>query len=188
MAEAYPGTFKIGNKAIFIKLWHRCLEDIDYTTAEVAMMDIYMNSESDFPPRPKDVRDKVLEFRKPELMQITGADAWGEVKNAIGRYGSMQYESTKDRYNEMMSTLSPMSQKIVKYIGWRELCTSTEPAGVIRGQFNRMFEQLVGREKTEVRRPPALTNQINVLIKAWDEKIKDKKIEGPNENKVQLLH
>lgn len=180
MAEAYPGTFKIGNKAVFIKLWHRCLEDIDYKEAEIAMMDIYMNSESDFPPRPKDVRDKVLEFKSPETMNITAADSWGEVQRAIRLYGSLQYESTPDRYEKMMKTLSPISQKIVKYLGWKELCQSTDPTGVIRGQFSKMFEQLIERERTEIRRPAALQSQINALMEHFSQK-EDKKIEEPQE-------
>lgn len=179
MAEAYPATFKINSKEIFIKLWHRCLQDIEYKEAEIAMMDIYMNSESNFPPRPKDVRDKVLEFRNPGTMSITAADSWGEIQQAIGAYGSLQYESTDERYNKMIESFSPITRKIVKRLGWREICTNEDPQGVVRGQFNKMFEQLIVREREQIRRPSALQHQINLLIESFDSNMGkiDKKIE-----------
>jgi len=37
----------------------------------------------------------------------------------------------------------------IKGIGWRDLCTSQNP-DVIRGQFRRIYEELVERKKNKI--------------------------------------
>ena len=80
------------------------------------------------------IRDRALTRALP-----TAAEAYGEVQRAIvkiGSYGCPQFSI-------------PIIRKTVDSIGWRNLCLSETP-GVERGQFMRMYEAFLAREKDNV--------------------------------------
>ncbi|WHH59129.1 replicative helicase loader/inhibitor [Petroclostridium sp. X23] len=150
IAAAYP-KFEIDE--IKQNVWHEMLGDIDYKIAQLAVKKLLM--ESPFPPAISDIRKQVAEIITPSENQINAADAWGEVVDAMRRYG--YYRET-----EAIQSLSPLTAKVVNYIGFREICLCEEP-GVIRGQFLKMFEQVANRERRENLLPENLKSQIQLI-------------------------
>jgi len=67
--------------------------------------------------------------------------------------------------------------KVVKYLGWQEICLSEEP-GVIRGQFLKMYAQVTEREQKERLLPAALKEDIKRLSDSMSMKM----LEGGKQN------
>jgi hypothetical protein len=66
--------------------------------------------------------------------------------------------------------MSPSVAKVVKYIGWQNICLNGEP-GVVRGQFLKMYAQVAEREQKELLLPAGLRNQIQILAERMDLKV-----------------
>lgn len=69
------------------------------------------------------------------LGQLTAGDAWGRVKDEIRRVGSWGTPKFDD----------PITARVVRNMGWLELCTSESPEGVDRAQFERMYNEIARR-------------------------------------------
>jgi hypothetical protein len=136
-----------------VDLWHELLGDIDFNLAKAAVKKILL--ESPYPPTIADIRKQAAEIIMPKENKIDAAEAWGEVERAIRLYGSYMEE-------EAISSMSPAVARVVKYIGWREICLSEEP-GVVRGQFLKMYQQLQERERKEALLPEGLKRDIAML-------------------------
>lgn len=156
LTAAYPrfDTFSDPEKTRpVIKLWAEMLADIPYEVAEVAVKKFIL--ESSYPPTIAEIRKQAIEIATSPEDKIGPAEAWGEVERAIRLYGSYMEE-------EALSSMSPAVARVVKYIGWREICLSEEP-GVVRGQFLKMYQQLQERERKEALLPPDLKNEIQQI-------------------------
>lgn len=92
---------------------------------------------SEFMPMPKAVRDIYQNTRldNPLLGIPTADEAWGEVKKALRQVG---YTGTPEFSH-------PLIDRIVRNIGWRDICMS-ENESVMRSNFMRMWKELEGRE------------------------------------------
>lgn len=119
------------------KLWHQMLKDIPYAIAEKAIFKILATAK--FFPTVSEILEAIADITNPELN--TAAQAWGEVERAISLYGH-------SRGAEALESMSPRTAKVVGYMGWREICLSTEP-GVERGQFLKMYQRVSEREQKE---------------------------------------
>lgn len=69
------------------------------------------------------------------LGRLSATDAWGMVKAEIRRVGSWGTPTFDD----------PLIAKVVRNMGWLELCASESPEGVDRAQFERAYNELVAR-------------------------------------------
>lgn len=136
-----------------VDLWHELLSDIDFNLAKAAVKKILL--ESPYPPTIAEIRKQAAEIMMPEENKIDPAEAWGEVERAIRYYGSYMEE-------EALASMSPAVAKVVKYIGWREICLSEEPE-VVRGQFLKMYQQVQERERKEALLPLDLKNEIQQI-------------------------
>ena len=65
--------------------------------------------------------------------------------------------------------MSPSVAKVVKYIGWQNICLNEEP-GVVRGQFLKMYAQVAEREQKELLLPADLRQGIQRLAGMMDMK------------------
>ena len=129
IAAAYP-RFEVDE---FKKqVWFDMLGDLPYELAQMAAKKIIL--ESPYPPTVADIRQQAVTITEMAAGKKDGATAWGEVVNAIRAFGSYREE-------EAIDTLSDMTRKVVRMLGWREICLSQEP-GVIRGQFLKMYSQV----------------------------------------------
>lgn len=91
-------------------------------------------AECKFLPTVAEIRDRWHSLTRG-LGELTSAEAWGMVMmeiRRVGYTGAPHFESQK-------------VARVVKMIGWRELCMSEEP-GIDRAQFMRMYDQVARRE------------------------------------------
>ena len=145
LAAAFP-RFEVDD--LKVQVWHEMLGDLDYSLASLAIKKLIL--ESTFPPSIAEVRKAAVEIQTPE--QTTGAQSWGEVITAIRNFGHYREE-------EALASLSPVTAQVVRYMGWREICLNSEP-GVARGQFLRMYDQIVTRKRKERLLPSGMRKQL----------------------------
>lgn len=155
LAAAFP-RFEVDD--LKVQVWHEMLRDLDYSLVSLAIKKLI--SESTFAPAIAEVRKAVAEILNPDGM--TAAEAWGEVERAVRTYG--YYQETK-----AMESLSPRTAKVVRQIGWREICLNEEP-GVVRGQFLKMYQQVQERDHREMLLPADLRQGIQRLAGTMDMK------------------
>ena len=132
-----------------VSLWHELLGDLNLDFALAAVKKLIL--ESPFPPTIADIRKQVVEITQG-LNDVDAATAWGEVVRALNHYGYYRPE-------EALASMSPRTAKIVRLMGWQNICMS-EDLAVIRGQFIKMYEIYTQREKQEALLPPNLKQTI----------------------------
>lgn len=125
-------------------LWEKMLGDLPYDVAESAMVKVLATTK--FFPTVAEIREAAIAVAQPK--GLTAAEAWGEVVQAISRFG--QY-----RPDEAVASLSPSTARVVRLMGFRDLCIS-ENNGVDRAHFLRMYEQIDGKEQDSVILPERL--------------------------------
>lgn len=149
LSEVYP-KFEVNEvkAAVFYEL----LGDLEYKVVQSAVKKHMLVSE--FPPTIAEIRKLAIEIKNPEL-QITAADAWGEVQKAIRYFGWYRGE-------EALASMSEGARRVAEHIGWQNICES-ENIDVIRGQFMKMYGQIEVRDKTDAMLPEGLKNDIKQL-------------------------
>jgi hypothetical protein len=155
MASAWP-TFEPSDDKV--RLWHELFCDIPYKVAMTAVKKLMLSSK--FPPTIAELRKEVLAVTIPAEDRITPAEAWGMVVHAIRDYGSY-------REVDALASLPEVVARVVRYIGWRELCLCDEP-DIIRAQFMRMFDQVAAKERDRKLLPSGLQEQISKLSAGKD--------------------
>lgn len=91
-------------------------------------------AESKFLPTVAEIRERYHALTRT-MGTLTASDAWGQVKAEIRRIGSWGVPEFDD----------PVIAKVVRNMGWLELCTSESPEGVDRAQFERAYNEIVNR-------------------------------------------
>lgn len=156
ITAAHP-KFEV-NKAM-IELWHELLGDIDYETAELAVKTFFM--QNSYIPTIADIRKQSVKITCGSEV-LSAGEAWAEIKRAISHYGYV-------RPDEARETLGPTLWQSVQYMGgWQELCHSTEPEGVLRGHFIKLYEQQAQRLKEDMLLPTAVKQLISGITKKME--------------------
>ena len=91
-------------------------------------------AECKFLPTVAEIRERYHALTRT-MGTLTAGDAWGQVKAEIRRIGSWGTPAFAD----------PVIAKVVRNMGWLELCTSESPEGVDRAQFERAYNEQVNR-------------------------------------------
>lgn len=89
--------------------------------------------------------------------QIAG-EAWADVKRAIasvGYYGQPEFTN-------------PATAAAVQHMGWREICLDDGPEGVIRAQFERMYNAEIERMEGKVIQSPTVRDFIASMTPQGD--------------------
>lgn len=134
-------------------LWAELLEDIPFEVAQLAVKSHI--SQSPFPPTIADIRKHAITLQLPIEDQLDAATAWGHVMAAIQQYGYYQQQKA-------LESLPSRTAKVVKFLGWQELCSCTE-IGVIRGQFLKMYTQVTQQEMKQAMLPQGFQNALRQL-------------------------
>lgn len=148
LSAAYPNMREV--EEITVGIWHDCLKDVDTKIAVAAIKKYIL--ENVFPPTVADIRKQVVNIQAPGGEILDATSAWSEVMSAMRNYGFYKQK-------EGLSSLSPVTLKVVKAIGWRELCLC-ETLDVIRGQFLRMYETMAKREMEDRLLPIGFKNDL----------------------------
>lgn len=129
-------------------LWEKSLSDIDYQTAEKALLKVL--STSKFFPTIAEFREAIADITQPR--PLDAMEAWGLIGEAIRKYGFY-------RQSEAMQSLPEDVRSMVKRFTWRELCLS-ENVETLRAQF-RMAWDIHSKRKKELN---ALPGEIRTLL------------------------
>jgi hypothetical protein len=149
LAEVYP---KFIINEFKTNIFYDLLKDLDYVVLQTAVRKHMLLSE--YPPTIADLRKLATEITNPSI-QLTAAEAWGEVQKAIRYFGWYRGE-------EALASMSEGARKIAQYIGWQNICEA-ENIDVLRGQFFKMYGQVETREKTEALLPESVKGDIQRL-------------------------
>jgi hypothetical protein len=137
------------------QLWLEMLQDVPYQVAQVALKKLIL--ESPFPPSIADIRKQIVEVTTPQENKKDSGQAWGEVMKAISSHGIYQPEKA-------LASMSETTRKVAERIGWREICMQEEDKmGVLRGQFMKIYDSLVLREKQDALLPANILEQIQSI-------------------------
>lgn len=134
------------------ELWCRMLADIPYELAERAVAKILATNR--FWPSVAEVREAALELSGTRIP--TAAEAWGEVRAAIGAYGYY-------RPGEAMASLSPAVRQAVSHLGWSSVCQEDE--SIIRAHFLRTYEACARREQELAVVPPDVREMLQAAVR-----------------------
>lgn len=128
-----------------VNTWLDALKDIPPHAIETAVM-AWVQSQS-WAPTPADIRSMVVETGVK-----SATEAWEEVTVAICKYGA---KGGKDA----LAGMSDTTRRIVKSIGWRNLCLS-ESVLADRAHFMRMYKELSNKEEKLVLMSPEVRDAI----------------------------
>ena len=150
----YPKEDRFLANDYMMDLWFQQLKDLDYKIAEAALNKWVATNR--WSPTIADIREIATTFCLGELPDW-GA-AWDEVLIAIRRYGTY-------RAFEAVESLSPITQKTVKRLGYLELCRS-DNLTADRANFRDIYNTLASREKENAQLPEHIRDLISQMPQA----------------------
>lgn len=154
---AYPRTYsEMGSADLSntVDLWAAMFIDEDFETVKTALYKHVATSK--FPPTIAELRTAFSEVTQRSLP--TAGEAWSEVLSAIHNYGYCRAE-------EALNSMSEITQRAVKSMGWSNLCASEEQMPD-RAHFIKIYESLEKRDVQQRKIPKTLQNEINLSIEA----------------------
>lgn len=119
---------------------------------------------SEWPPKLSNILNIIKEAKKLNI--LTPGDAYGEVLILISRFGYY-------REKQALLAATPATQRAIKRIGWREICTS-DNLEALRAHFYKVYEQVALRneQKQDLKRVykelPSCKGLIETLSKRLD--------------------
>lgn len=134
MRTYYPKESILPNKEA-MELWFRELQDIPYPVAEAALRK-WVATEK-WSPTIAEIRATAANVSNGRLPDW--GEGWMSVQKAFSRFG-------RDRKAEALASFDPITRKTVEYLGWVNLCNSTN-SEMDRANFRQCFETVAKREK-----------------------------------------
>lgn len=137
-----------GKEEALAALWFKMFGDMDYFVVEAAIEKYLV--EGKFPPTIADIMTRIADITVAK--EKTAIEAWGDVGQAIRKYGS---------YNETLALemLTPITRKVVKAMGYREICLS-ENEMADRAHFFKVYDTLAAREREDALMLPSTKEAI----------------------------
>lgn len=120
-----------------VEAWTELLGDLPYDVALAGVKKVLSQQEYPALPAVGKIRFACLDLTT--TMLPSAMEAWAEVTRAIGLYGYYRQE-------EAMAYMSPMVVRVVRMLGWRDICLSEEPE-ILRAQFRKAYEAHVTRDR-----------------------------------------
>lgn len=153
----YPRFTVTGKKEIAVQVyaWFTMLEDLEAELVGAALKK--WAATSSYPPTVHDLRNAALEICAPGS-ELTAIESWGEVMNAIGKFGYYQAEAA-------LENMSEITREVVRGMDFQRLCLS-ENNLADRAHFLKQFENYHGRVKRACLIPPQVKNLIGRLAEA----------------------
>lgn len=146
MLAAYPQhTARLTNSQItdMVDVWLEDLADLDDNLLIIACRN--HRERSQWLPSIAEIRASAVSLmRQASPANQTASEAWGDVKLAIRQVG----------YTGIPQFDNPATAAVVKRMGWREICMDEGPEGVIRAQFERIYESEIARMEGKVTQSP----------------------------------
>ena len=148
----YPRENLLPNEQA-MELWFSQLQDIPFEVAQAGLQKWVATNK--WSPSIADIREMYASITQGELPDW--GDAWDEVQRAIRYFGHY-------REDEAMESLSPLTQKVVRRMGFKNICISETPMNE-RANFRMIYESLAEKEKKNAQIPAQLKNLIEDIRK-----------------------
>ena len=147
MRTCYPReTILPNNNAM--DTWFEMLKDIPFDVASAGLQKWCLTNK--WSPAISDIRAMAVEVSVES--EKDWSEGWQEVQRAVMHYGMY-------RPDEAMESMSPITRKVVKRLGWMEICTSETPE-VNRANFRMIYE----RESERAKRDAQVSQNVKELI------------------------
>jgi hypothetical protein len=128
----------VDDVSTMISAWHVALRDLDGDVAASAL--VRLQATSRFMPSPADLRAAADEISRGA--RRAPAEAWGDVRKAIGRWGRNRPPGEKWNFED------PLVRRAVDALGWVELCES-ENAVADRARFIEVYRDVEEASRVE---------------------------------------
>ncbi len=133
-----------------VRIWYELLKDMPYEIANVSIQKHMATNK--FPPTVAEIRSGAAEMTsKPR----DWSDGWESFRKAVGRFGYYRRE-------EAFASMDEVTRKVVKRLGWKELCMS-ENIMQDRANFRMVYEQEQNRATERAMLPEGLRKQMDML-------------------------
>lgn len=133
-----------------IKIWYQLLKDMPYEIANVSIQKHMATNK--FPPTVAEIRSGAAEITDKSH---DWSDGWESFRKAVGRFGYYRRE-------EAFASMDEITRKVVKRLGWKELCMS-ENIMQDRANFRMVYEQEQNRAVERAMLPEGLRKQMDAL-------------------------
>ena len=133
-----------------IKIWYQLLKDMPYEIANVSIQKHMATNK--FPPTVAEIRSGAAEITDKSH---DWSDGWESFRKAVGRFGYYRRE-------EAFASMDEITRKVVKRLGWKELCMS-ENIMQDRANFRMVYEQEQNRAMERAMLPEGLRKQMDAL-------------------------
>lgn len=97
-----------------VAVWYEFFKNENIEVLKQAIKNL--GSTNQFMPSIAEIKKEMAKIQEPTL-RINAENEWEEVLKAIRKFGYY-------REQEALESLNPITQRIVKIIGWRKLCSS----------------------------------------------------------------
>ena len=144
----YPREGLLSNDTA-VELWYRMLNDIPYELG-INFLQKWVATEK-WPPTVADIRQGVTSLATGGSKNW--AEAWAEVRKAIGRYGV-------HRESEAMQSLSPLARQTVSWLGWKSICCAPEDDASYRANFRDVYNTVAQRQMETAQLPERLRAEL----------------------------
>ena len=135
-----------------LEVWQEDLADLPDDLLAVACRN--HRERSQWLPSIAEIRASAVSLmRQASPARQSASEAWGEVKRAIARVG----------YCGQPVFSNPATSAVVRRMGWRDMCLDDGPEGVIRAQFERMYNAEIERMESAVQQSPAVRDFIGAM-------------------------
>lgn len=136
-----------------VEAWTELLGDLPYEVAIVGVKKVLAQQEYPTLPAVGKIRSACMDLTTPMLP--SAMEAWAEVTRAIGLYGYYRQE-------EAMAYMSPPVARVVRMLGFRDICLSEEPE-ILRAQFRKAYETQVTRDREMAALPAGIRDMIETV-------------------------
>lgn len=110
--------------------YYTLLGEIDKLVLEQACRNLSLARKYPTFPNPGEIMEFVDQIIYAN--ELSEGDAWEEVKRLVRKYGHYNKDNA-------LSEMTPLVKKTIEQFGWVDVCMSTEPEGVLRGQFLKIY-------------------------------------------------
>lgn len=163
MLAAYPqhaAKLDATQIAAMLEVWQEDLADLEDNLLIVACRN--HRERSQWLPSIAEIRASAVSLmRQASPARQSASEAWGDVKRAIasiGYVGSPEFDN-------------PATAAVVRRMGWRDICMDDGPEGVIRAQFERMYNAEIERMESTVQQSPAVREFIGAMTVSPDRQL-----------------
>lgn len=129
------------------RIYRQFMADLDYAACNAAVANLIATAK--FLPTIAEIRAATFDLAHGQ--RRAGGDAWGDVRHAIGQYGSYRMPGRDFQFDD------PVTARAVSALGWRDLCLS-ESQVADRARFIELYDKLAGDA-----RQSALTNTLPAM-------------------------